>query len=319
MSVWIHGETLKRRSPLLEAQSSYSKTASAVKPHGTAGKSLTTMRVTFDTNVWNRMVLPEKWIGCPNYDSLVRINEAIRNGQIRGFISEGFATAESISKRNRARYHVQSVPAVEVTPMLQSGGSVSMSIDIRPKHDQHPGIGEDFEEELTAALAIGVKLLTTPYIGLAVPDRLRNNPHIYAEEVFTTTDYNERFGNAVRAINDRGVGEGALAVLAREFTEQLDGSRPTGWSDRDFIYRVYEYACLSGRNKEKRQVEKAFAESADGDLVAAHIAFGNDYLCTEDRARSTVSRSVFDLENRTWLEAEYGTEIVDAKQLTSLL
>jgi hypothetical protein len=277
------------------------------------------MRVTFDTNVWNRMVLPEKWISSPNYDEFVRIKDAIRNGRIRGFISEGFATAESIGKRNQANYHVQSVPGVGVTPEMQSGGSISMSIEIKPKHDQHPGIGEDFEEELTAALAIGIKLLTTPYIGLAVPDRLRNNPQIYAEEVFATTDYNERFGSAVRTINDRGVGEGALAVLAKEFAEQLDGPRPTGWSDRDLIYRVYEYACLSGRNKEKRQVEKAFAEAADGDLVATHIASGNDYLCTEDRAKSAVSRSIFDSENRAWLKAEHGIEIVSAKQLASLL
>ena len=136
------------------------------------------MRVTFDTNVWNRMVLPEKWISSPNYDEFVRIKDAIRNGRIRGFISEGFATAESIGKRNRAKYHVQSVPGVGVTPEMPGGGSISMSIEIKPKHDQHPGIGEDFEEELTAALAIGIKLLTTPYVGLAVPDRLRNNPQI---------------------------------------------------------------------------------------------------------------------------------------------
>jgi hypothetical protein len=121
--------------------------------------SLTAMRVTFDTNVWNRMVLPEKWISSPNYDEFVRIKSAIRNGRIRGFISEGFATAESIGKRNRAKYHVQSVPAVEVAPAMQSGGLISMSIEIKPRHDQHPGIGEDFEEELTAALAIGIKLL----------------------------------------------------------------------------------------------------------------------------------------------------------------
>jgi hypothetical protein len=174
------------------------------------------------------------------------------------------------------------------------------------------------KEELTAALAIGIKLLTTPYIGLAVPDRLRNNPQIYAEEVFATTDYNERFGSAVRTINDRGVGESALAVLATEFEEQLDGPRPTGWSDRDLIYGVYEYACLSKRGKEKKQVENAFAESADGDLVAAHIASGNDYLCTEDRAKSTVLRSIFDSENRAWLKAEHGIEIVNVKQLASL-
>lgn len=277
------------------------------------------MRITLDTNVWNRMVFPERWISSPNYDSLVRIKDAIRNGQVSGFISEGFATVESIGKRNRAKYHVQNVPTVEVTPKVQSGGSISMSIEIKANHSQHPGIGEEFEKELTEALAIGIRLLTTPYIGLAVPDRLRNNPHIYADEVFATADYNERFGNVVQTIADRGIGQAALAVLAKEFTERLDGPRPAGMSDRELIYRVYEYACSSGRNKEKRQVEKAFAESADGDLVASHIAFGNDYLCTEDQGRSAVSRSIFDAENRAWLKTKHRVEIVNAQQLTNLL
>ncbi len=277
------------------------------------------MRVTFDTNVWNRMVFPERWLDSPNYDSLVRIKNAIRNRQLLGFISEGFATVEAISKRNRAKFHAQNIPKVEVTPTVHAGGSISMSIQINANHSQHPGIGEEFEEELNEALAIGIKLLTTPYIGLAVPDRLRNHPQIYAEEVFATAEYNERFGNVIRTIVDRGVGEGALPALAKEFSEQLDSPRPAGLSDRALIYGVYEYSRTSGISKYKRQIEKAFAESADGDLVAAHIAFGNDYLCTEDRGRSAGSSSIFNGENRKWLKTEYGVEILNAQQLTQLL
>ncbi len=152
----------------------------------------------------------------------------------------------------------------------------------------------------------------TAYIGLPVPDRLRNNPHIYAEEVFATADYNERFGDVVRTIVDRGVGEGVFLALAKEFTARLDGPRPDWLSDRALIYGVYEYACASGLSKEKRQIEKAFAESADGDAVAAHIAFGNDYLCTEDRGRSALSPSIFDAENRA---ADFArAEQLDANQ-----
>ena len=161
-----------------------------------------------------------------------------------------------------------------------------------------------------------IKLLTTPYIGLPVPDRLRNNPHIYAEEVFATADYNERFGDVVRNIVERGVGEGVLLALAKEFTARLDGPRPDGLSDRALIYGVHEYACASGLSKEKRQIEKAFAESADGDLVAAHIAFGNDYLCTEDRGRSGVSPSIFDAENQG---GETSQLILNVQQLANLL
>jgi hypothetical protein len=277
------------------------------------------MRVTFDTNVWNRMVFPERYVSSPNYLSLGKLKNAIRSGQVRGFISEGFGTVEAVRKANRAKFHAHNVPKVEVTNKSHGSGLNSMTIEIKANHSLHPGIGEEFEEELNEALAIGIKLLTTPYIGLPVPDRLRNNPHIYAEQVFATAEYNERFGDVVRTIVDRGVGEGVLPVLAKEFTARLDGPRPAGLSDRALIYGVYEYACASGLRKEKERIEKAFAESADGDVVAAHIAFGNDYLCTEDRGGSALSPSIFDAENRAWLKTEYGVEILNVEQLATLL
>jgi hypothetical protein len=154
---------------------------------------------------------------------------------------------------------------------------------------------------------------------LPVPDCLRKNPHIYAPEVFATADYSERFGSVASAIVGRGVGGGAVAALAKEFTERLDGPRPQEWSDREFLYRVYEYARTSNLKKEKAQIEKAFAESADGDMVAAHVAFGNDYLCTEDRGRSAIGPSIFDDDNRAWVKTEYGVEILTARQLSDLI
>jgi hypothetical protein len=69
----------------------------------------------------------------------------------------------------------------------------------------------------------------------------------------------------------------------------------------------------------KAQIEKVFAESADGDLVAAHVAFGNNYLCTEDRGRSAIGHSIFDDDNRTWVKTAYGVEILTAQQLSDLI
>ena len=277
------------------------------------------MRVTFDTQVWNRMVFPAHHLKSPNYAAFVKINNAIRNGLVRGFICESFGTVEAVKRAERAKFHAQSTPKVEVTAKPQGRGLVGMAIEIKANHSLHPGLTVEFEEELTEALAIGMKLLSTPYIGLAIPDRLRNNPQIYAPEVFATADYNERFGGVVSAIVSRGVGEGALVTLAKDFTARLDGPWPTSLSDRALIYGVYEYACKSGLKKEKRQIEKAFAESADGDLAAAHIGFGNDYLCTEDRGRSAIGPSIFDDDHRAWLKAAYGVEIVNAQQLSDLL
>jgi hypothetical protein len=107
--------------------------------------------------------------------------------------------------------------------------------------------------------------------------------------------------------------------LAKELTAKLDGPRPPGWPDREFLYRVYEVARTSNLKREKEQIEKVFAESADGDLVAAHVAFGNDYLCSDDRGRSALGRSIFDEDNRAWLRTAYGVDILSAQQLADLL
>jgi hypothetical protein len=277
------------------------------------------MQVTFDTNVWNRMVFPERHVNSANYLSLVKIKNAIRSGHLRGFISEGFGIVEAVKRADRAKFHAQNVPNVEVTNKNYGHGLHGMTIEVRANHSLHPGIGEEFEEELNEALAIGIKLLSTPYLGLPVPARLRNNPHIYANRVFETADYNERFGDVVRTIVDKRIGEGALSALAKDFSARLDSPWPASLSDRALIFGVYEYACASGLSKEKRQIEKAFAESADGDLVAAHIAFGNDYVCTEDCGGTAVSPSIFDAENRAWLKTEYGVEILNVQQLAHLL
>ena len=276
------------------------------------------MQVTFDTQVWNRTVFPDRYSDSPNHAAFVKINTAIRSGQVRGFLCESFATVEAIRKEDRAKFHLQSVPKVEVKQTSHGPGLHSLAIDIQANHSLHPGLTEEFEEELNEALAIGMKLLSTPYIGLPVPDGLRKNPHIYAPEVFATADYNERFGSVASTIAGRGVGGGAVPALAKELTERLDGPRPKEWSDREFLYRVYEYARASNLKKEKAQIEKVFAESADGDMVAAHIAFGNTHLCTEDRGRSAIGPSILDDDNRAWLKAAYGVEILTAQQLCDL-
>lgn len=277
------------------------------------------MQVTFDTQVWNRMVFPERYSDRPNYAALLKINRAILSGRVRGFLCESFGTIESIKREDRARFHLQDVPKVQVTHTSHGLGLHCLKIDIQARHSLHPGLTPEFEEELKEALAMGMKLLSAPYIGVAVPARLRNNPQIYAEEVFATADYNERFGDFATAIAARGVGGGALAALAKELTARMDGPRPPEWSDREFLYRVYEYARTANRKKEKAEIEKAFAESADGDLVAAHVAFGNDYLCSDDHGRSAIGASVLDRDNRAWLKMAYGVNILSAQQLADLL
>ena len=59
----------------------------------------------------------------------------------------------------------------------------------------------------------------------------------------------------------------------------------------------------------EKKFRKACAEWADGELVAAHIAYQNDILCTHDRGKSAGAPSIFDPANRAWLTQEFGVAI----------
>ena len=278
------------------------------------------MRVTFDTNVWNRMVLPERWRTVANYAALVKIKNAVIAGKIEGFICDSFATTETIKPRKRAEYHANKTPIISVENKPVGANLIHMTLQIETDHSLHPGLTEEFEEELTEAIAIGMKLLSTPYINVPVPARLLNNPQLYAPEVFATADYNERFGEVVSAINARGVGEGTLVALGNEIKATfVAANRKVEIGDRELIKRVYDAVRAAGDKKNMARIEKAFAEDADGDMVAAHISFGNDFICSEDRGGSAAGASVLDDENRAWLKATYGVQILDARELASRL
>ena len=195
-----------------------------------------------------------------------------------------------------------------------------MSIRIETDHSLHPGLTVEFEEELAEAIAIGIKLLPTPYIGVPIPHGLRNNLQLYAANMFATSDFNERFGEAVRSINDRGVGNGTLVALGNEIKGLFAAAgKKVEINDRELIKRVYDATRAAGDKKSMARIEKAFAEDADEDMVAAHIAFGNAYLCSEDHGKSAVGASIMDADDRAWLKTTYGTHFPNAEQLADMI
>jgi hypothetical protein len=69
--------------------------------------------------------------------------------------------------------------------------------------------------------------------------------------------------------------------------------------------------------QERKEIEKAVAEWADGDAIAAHIAYRNDIFCSADRGQSAGGPSIFDVENRAWLQNTYGIRILSLKMLAA--
>lgn len=274
------------------------------------------MRITFDSQAWQTLVFPERHLNDPNHAAMVKIKDALRDSRVQGFICESFGSVEAIKKTDRAAFLAKKIPIVKVGTSHQGAGKVALTVTIDTDQSLHPGLHRKAEEELNEALAIGMQLLSTPYFNLPLPARLRSNPGIYAPEVFATAEYNEGFGSVLAAIVARGVGEGVLAALVKRIGQRLGANRPAvRWE-----IELLEYAYTHAKDQaERREIEKAVAESADGDTVAAHIASGNGFLCSEDQGRTARGPSIFNAENRAWLKAQHGVDFVSMRELAAKL
>jgi hypothetical protein len=132
--------------------------------------------------------------------------------------------------------------------------------------------------KLQSALATGIQLLRgSNWTDLPEPQEILD-PAIYVLETSTAAHEREQRQIDVSDLIDaRGVGRGAVAAVYNKDDAPVN---------------------------EKRFI-KACAEWADGELVAAHIAYQNDILCTCERAKNART-SVFNRTNRSWLTADYG-------------
>jgi hypothetical protein len=69
---------------------------------------------------------------------------------------------------------------------------------------------------------------------------------------------------------------------------------------------------------ETREVARAIAEWSDGDSVAAHYGYGNDFFCTGDEARPG-HPSILDAANRAWLTADFSVCFCTIPELAACL
>lgn len=62
------------------------------------------MRVTFDTNAWQRVVCPDKFPKDPRCGDFRKIHTALKDGAIVGFICDSVATMEGVKNKDRPRF-----------------------------------------------------------------------------------------------------------------------------------------------------------------------------------------------------------------------
>lgn len=246
------------------------------------------MKISFDSNAWEEIFFTDEYTDC-------RIRSALKQNIVTGFICGASFRIEAISKRNRTEYFSQPrmLSAFDIVPTGEAGKFMMVG-SIGPDDRAHPGLPPIQAEKLNRALSSGIKLMYGQnWLGLPVPKEI-SDPNLYVRENVEERQKRETQQLLVSsAIDARGVGNAAF--LAAD-----------GWTNRPRT------------PIEEKRLSRACAEWADGELVAAHIAYQNDILCTNDCAK-TAGHSIFDTSNRMWLKENYNMKIMTVKELIDTL
>jgi hypothetical protein len=243
------------------------------------------MRVSFDSNVWEKIFDPvdSDWTS---------IRAALATNRITGFISEASFRIEAIRKTDRMGYFAE--PAMQVqfpfSIVERDGKPYILVMTMGPDDARHPGLPVIQSTKLKSAFDAGIKLMrTASWLGLPSPEEI-GDPAVLAQPARGDDNERElRQLDTLARIEARGVGRVAFEAAG-------------GWQG------------AGGVLQDGKRFRKACAEWADGELVAAHIAYRNDILCTNDQAHAA-GLSIFDPTHRAWLTAEFGVQFATLDEL----
>jgi hypothetical protein len=270
------------------------------------------MLVTFDSQTFRSVVEPHCHLRHFSLQALERVHAAVINKTIHPIASEGMFTLEEIARADRASFLSNRRPRVETVEDKCLGNTIHLTLEVGPDHSQHPGLSTESQNRFHAAIALGFRLLNIPRRVVVRPRELLT-PGIYLDcgkDFFEFKNYAERFGNVADKIEERGVGFAIAEKIGSRARSRA--KQNANWCELLTDSRYFN-------DSERQEVGAAVSEWCDGDLVAAHVAHGLRYICTEDYAGKNQRPSVFNRENREWLEMEYGVCFVSLDQFAELL
>jgi len=252
------------------------------------------MRITFDSNVWQMVVRPSLVPKHQNYDDFCFVHEALRSKRIEGFISETVGTLEAIKRAGRSSYFNSIRPIVDVKLENVKGNQLLISVNIGTNHAQHPGLAPVLQDRLEAAFALGIRVMRAARISIPVPTPFLSLEH-YADEhdIEASAKRDNYWGEVLEAIELRGVGAAVLKAVKQSLRQSVGVSSA----------------------EQENEFARAIAEWADGDSVAAHVAYNNDLFCTEDKGNSAGGKSILDQSSRLWLRNTYGMKFATLREL----
>ena len=117
------------------------------------------------------------------------------------------------------------------------------------------------------------------------------------DDMYVQHDDIEEYAELLKNCNDFIVGLGCGRTAYDQFKTQ---------------YNLVGSAGQTLPAEEEKKFSKAIAEWVDGEALSAHYAAGNDFFCTNDKARKAGTGSIFHNQNRTQLEKKFGSKIISS-------
>lgn len=281
------------------------------------------LRVTFDTHNLDAVCRPKSVPEDPRQTAMHKVHNALTQGRIEGFYSVTMLTIEGIMRKDRAAVFAgtRTVMQPETTEFTKNADlpdavreqvgdadveTVRQEINVE-QPDRKPFRPETAARAL-AAKAVGVKVLkAVPRLGAYRMDDPSGDYYLDAGEGEALKAWGDTACAVARAIEARGVGIAQIKRLGKK----LGGSNAQApW---------FQFLDRAGDSREEREVARGFAEWADADSIAAHVAYGIDVFCSDDVGKSHPGGSILDPANRAWLSQTYGVRFAILEELAASL
>lgn len=256
------------------------------------------VKVTFDTNVWRRVVEIE----ADSRDEYRELRRKIEDKDIEPFICEIALSLESIGRKERPEFWDSYIPKMEMSGSFENNQYSGM-FSISPDTSKHPGVHPILQDKLLQAQKLGFKILKMTNLGtVRCPDIPDSMYTFFSESSFW--EYCERVAKCSDYIVSHGWGQAQYEILKNKYN--LMGSSVID--------------CLSKVPPEKSKIFcDAIAEWVDGDSISAHFGNSNEYFCTEDRGKGAGKNSVFYEENLASIKQAFRLKVVSMSELLEAL
>lgn len=258
------------------------------------------MRVTFDSNVWEEIVTTK--INVPSIYGALRYE--IEKGNIQPYICEISLSLESILKPMRLVHASTYKPKIKITSREYSGRQYHERVSIGPDNETHPGMHPILFSKFQVACALGFKVLTMTNFGTARAQEISEDVRIKFLSIDDFWSYAERLSECSGYIESLGCGSYAYHKLVDKYKLRLPSYK-----------KLHQLASKT----EIKQFSLSVAEWADGDSLAAHYAFNNDYFCTNDQAGNAGGKSVFHPDNLHLVSKKFGIQVITPDCLLNLI